>query len=589
MPFDGLTIRAVTDELKPALFNARIDKIFQPEKDELVFLIRQAGTGNHLRLLISANVNWARIHLDNNKKPNPVTPAGFCMLLRKYLEGGKIKAIEQIDFERVVHITIEALDDFREWKEKLLICEFMGRHSNIILIDPANNIILDAIKRFDSDVNSYREVMPGKIYVTPPEQGKLDPLITSAEEFSARVWSLEKDSKLGTALFDIFSGISPVASKDICYAAGLDPSLPAEQCGIYELDTLFMFLQKCLNNLTVGLTEPTFIYKKDQLADYSPFDLLQQRTADEPLTMNQVCDIFYSTKWQILHLESFRSNYQRRIKELLDKANKKRFFQEGDLANALKNEKYRVWGELLTSYAHTVTKGETEVTLNDFYTDMPEKIDLDVRYTPIQNAQRYFKIYNKSRRAILKLETLLQQNALEIEYLESVSLALSQAESMLELEEIVEELVKEGYLKSKTVKTALKEKSTPRRYISSDGLEILVGRNNHQNDLLTLKQSDRNDLWLHTKNIPGSHVIVRLNNKINSINDVPDKTIEEAAALAAYFSKARLSNKVPVDYTFRLNVKKPGGAKPGMVIYDNYWTIMADPQDQSVIGEMLHV
>jgi len=585
VPFDGLTIRAVSDELNQTLYNARIDKIFQPEKDELVFLIRQSGTGAHCRLLISANVNWARIHLDEFKKPNPSNPPSFCMLLRKYLEGGKIKAIQQIDFERIVHITIEALDDFREWKEKVLICEFMGRHSNIILVDPAQNVILDAIKRFGSDVSAYREVLPGKLYVKPPDQGKLDPLLATAEEFSDRAWSLEPDSLLGSALFNTFSGISPVASKDICFAAGLDPLLPVEQCGAYELNTLFLFMKSCLNNLLQGRTEPTLIYKKGQLADYSPFRFFPADTTEEKATMNQICNVFYHTKWQIMRLETLRSNYQRHVKDILDKANKKRFYQEGDLSNALKNEKYREWGELLTSYAHTFKKGDTEVTLNNFYTGQPEIIDLDVRYTPIQNAQRYFKIYNKSRRAIIMLEKLLEQNAAEIEYLESVSLALSQAESITELDEIAEELEKEGYLKkAKGRQTVTKEKSMPRKYISSDGLTILVGRNNRQNDLLTLKQAEKDDLWFHTKDIPGSHVIVRLNKQARSINDVPDKTIEEAASLAAYFSKARLSSKVPVDYTFRFHVKKPGGAKPGKVIYDNYWTIMTDPQNLSETG-----
>lgn len=589
MPFDGLTIRAVTDELNHTLSNARIDKIYQPEKDEVVLVIRQFGTGSPYRLLISANVNWARIHLDTNKKSNPVNPPAFCMLLRKYLEGGKIKAVQQIDFERIVHITIEALDDFREWKEKVLVCEFMGRHSNIILLDPTQNIILDAIKRVDSEVSSYREVMPGNLYISPPEQGKLNPLNATAEEFLAAVGPLENNRLLGSTLFDVFTGISPAASKDICFAAGLDPQLPTEQCGVYEFNTLFLFLHKFLKDLTAGKTEPTFIYKKGQLIDYSPFRLLPAEANDDRITMNQVCDTFYNTKWQMMRLESFRSNYQRLVKDLLDKANKKRFYQEGDLSNALKNEKYRVWGELLTAYAHTLKKGDTEAILNNFYTDLPEKIALDSRYTPIQNAQKYFKTYNKSRRAIVVLEKLLQQNAEEIEYLDSIQLSLSLAETIQDLEETVEELEKGGYIKNKKRKALTNEKSSPRSYVSSDGFTILVGRNNRQNDLLTLKQAEQDDLWFHTKDIPGSHVIVRLNKQASSIHEVPDKTIEEAAALAAFFSKARLSSKVPVDYTFRFNVKKPGGAKPGKVIYNNYWTILADPQAESVLGGILNV
>jgi predicted ribosome quality control (RQC) complex YloA/Tae2 family protein len=587
VPFDGLTIRAVTAELNQALVNARIDKIFQPERNELAISMRQAGTGNQCRLLISADAKWSRIHLEDNKKVNPANPPSFCMLLRKYLEGGKIKNVRQIDFERIIHITIEALDDFREWKEKILICEFMGRHSNIILVNPENDLIIDAIHRYSSEV---REVMPGKPYVKPPEQGKLNPLITTQEEFSSRVWNLGKNSLLGSALFQVFSGVSPAASKEISLAAGLDPLLPVEECGIYELDSLFSFFNKCLKELDAGLSEPTLIYRNGSLSDYFPFNFHAKHNED--LSMNQVCSYFYFSKWQALQMDSIRSKYQRLIKDFLDKANKKRFHQEGDLQNAYKNEKYKIWGELLTSYAHTISKGDTQATVHNYYTDSPETIELDARFLPIQNAQRYFHIYNKSRRAILILEKLLEQNAAEIEYLESVSVSLSQAESLTEIAEIADELAKEGYIKRKGQKAGKKiekEHSLPRRYLSSDGFEMLVGRNNRQNDMLTLKLSDRNDLWLHTKNIPGAHVILRLDKNIRSIDQVPDKTLEEAAALAAYFSKARQSDKVPVDYTFRYNVKKPGGAKPGMVIYDNYWTVMADPQSQSFLGGILNV
>lgn len=582
MPFDGLTIRAITHELNQALLNARIDKIYQPEKDELVLLLRQGNSGSNCRLLISADARWSRLCLDDNKKNNPANPPSFCMLLRKYLEGGKIKSVKQIDFERIVHITIEALDDFREWKEKILVCEFMGRHSNIILINPENSLIIDAIHRYSSDV---REVAPGKPYFQPPGQGKLDPLHVSAEEFSARVWNLGGDSLLGSALFKVFTGVSPIAAKDICQAAGLDPSLPVEECGLYELDSLLLFLKRSLEDLDNGSNKPSLVYKNGQLIDYSPFDFSPDKLGDT-FTINQACSYYHYTMWKALRLETFRSKYQRLVKDFLDKANKKKFHQEGDLNSAYKNERYRIWGELLTSYAHTITKGENEVILQNFYNGLPETIALDVRYSPIQNAQKYYHIYNKSRRAVVFLEKLLQENAIEIDYLESVSLALSQAESLSVLLEIVDELEKGGYIKRSSRKSADKnppESSLPRKYISSAGWEILVGRNNRQNDMLTLKMSDRHDLWFHTKNIPGAHVILRLDKKFKSIHEVPDKTIEEAAGLAAYFSKARQSDKVPVDYTFRYNVKKPGGAKPGMVIYDSYWTVMASPREQSLL------
>ncbi|MCX5780336.1 MAG: NFACT family protein, partial [Firmicutes bacterium] len=295
-------------------------------------------------------------------------------------------------------------------------------------------------------------------------------------------------------------------------------------------------------------------------------------------TMNAACDAFYLRKLSQLRLESMQVNLSRTINDHLHKAFRKKFLQEGDLSKALENEKYKIWGELLTSYAHNFKKGDPVAVLADFYSGEEISLPLDPRYTPIQNAQRYFKIYNKSRGAQKHLQRLMAENQQAIEYLESVLVAVQQAESPEGIEEIIEELEKEKYLKVRSGRAKANiARSQPRKFISSDGWTISVGRNNVQNDRLTLRESNRHDLWLHTKEIPGTHVIVSVPPSISSIQDIPDRTLEEAAALAAHFSHASASQKVPVDYTFRYNVKKPGGAKPGMVIYDNYWTILVDP------------
>jgi len=576
MPFDGIAIRAVCQELDHGLNNARIDKIYQPEKDEIVFLIRAPGTKSR-RLLISANPRWARIHYCEQRKENPSNPPAFCMLLRKYLEGGKIKAIKQVDFERIVHIYIEALDEFREWKTRVLVCEFMGRHSNIILINPENQIILDAIKKYSSDLSSYREVLPGKNYISPPDQGKLNPVSCSFTDFVQLMWKQEADCTLSSALFKVLSGISPFSSGEICQAAGINPDMPVEECGEFEFSNIFKQVQKTIATIDDGQLETRLLYKNSEPWEFviSPYPLPFVGKSIVYPSANSGIDAYYQQRLDKIRLDSSKTNITRNIKVLLDKAYRKQFLQEGDKNRALENEKYKTWGELLTSYAYQFKKGDTAAQLEDFYSGEPVTINLDPRYTPIQNAQRYFKIYNKSRSALKHLEKLLAEIQQDIDYLESVLVAIKQAESMSELDEIIEELEKEDYLKEHGKRKKQQQRSEPRTFISSDGLEIMVGRNNRQNDILTLKQARGHDLWLHAKDIPGTHVIVKLPPYVTSIHDVPDQSLEEAANLAAYFSKAQES---------RANVRKPGGARPGMVIYDNYWTIMANPHEAK-IGE----
>lgn len=580
MPFDGFAIRAICRELNHELSNARIDKVYQPEKDEIIFSIRAPGS-KALRLLISANARWARMHTCEQKKANPTNPPAFCMLLRKYLEGGKIKEIKQLDFERIVHIYIEALDDFREWKTRVLICEFMGRHSNIILVNPENNVILDAIKKYGSDLSSFREVLPGKTYVSPPDQGKLNPLACSYNEYVQRMWKQENESSLSSALFNVFSGISPFTAREICMACNINPDMPVEECGEYEFSNVFRQIESILNIIDSSQAETRILFKKQQ-----PWEFIVAAPSSQPENLNNKTfssvnngvDAYYQQRLDTIRLESSKVNINRTIKSYLDRAYRKKFLQEGDLSKAHDNEKYKTWGELLTSYAYQFKKGDKKAELEDFYTGETVTIDLDPRYTPIQNAQKYFKIYNKSRSALKHLEDLMAKNQQEIDYLESVLVAIREAESTAELDEVLEELTREDYLKQQSRSKTRQVRSEPRIYMSSDGLEIMVGRNNRQNDNLTLKQARGNDLWLHAKDIPGTHVIVKLPSTCSSINQIPDKTLEEAANLAAYFSKAQESGKVPVDYTFRANVRKPAGAKPGMVIYDNYWTIIANPQ-----------
>lgn len=577
MPFDGFSIHAICHELNRDLAGARIDKIYQPEKDEIVISIRTISSGS-VRLLLSANARWARLHLSPEKQPNPTSPPPFCMLLRKYLEGGKILEVRQVGFERIVHITIEALDEFRDWKPRLLVLEIMGKHSNIILVNPDNNLIIDAIKRYDSEVSSHREVFPGREYITPPDQGKVNPLTLTFNEFATRMWAFGSQS-LSQALFQLCSGVSPYSAQELCRLARLDPHMPVEECGEYEFTTLLEIL---LTQIEICSSPPCPSYvinKGTNAIDFTPLMPASKQPGYSFHTFasaNQAAAHFYQVKMNQLRLESMQTNLSRTVKGWMDKAQKKRFLQESDLNKAREKEQLKIWGELLTAYAHQLKKGDTKAHLVDFNTGQEVTIELDPRLTPIGNAQKYYKAYNKSRITIKHLENYLQQTNQEIEYLDSVLLAINQVENLNQLDEIVEELEKGGYLRERKVKGKGKVHrpvSTPRHYVSSEGLDIWVGRNNRQNDYLTFKLSDRHDLWLHTRQIPGAHVIVRLPKSVTSIDEVPQATLEEAALLAAYYSKARHDQKVPVDYTFRSNVRKPAGAKPGMVIYDNYWTL----------------
>jgi predicted ribosome quality control (RQC) complex YloA/Tae2 family protein len=438
------------------------------------------------------------------------------------------------------------------------------------------------------NVSAARELMPGAKYIEPPAQEKLDTLQLEYDQLVKKIMEQDLEQTLASAIFNSCTGVSNFAAAEICSLAGLDPDTPVHECGDFEFRAVFSGIQTILAAINFN-TEAAVIYKNNKPIDFCPYipTWFNCKVFD---SINQACDFYYSSKLESLRLESMKTNLARNIKGFLDKAYKKQFHQEGDLAKALESDKYRQWGELITAYAYKLNKGDTSIVLNDFQSGQELSIDLDPRFTPIQNAQKYFKIYNKSRKAIKHLENLMAENQKEIEYLESVLLAIQQVESTADISDIVEELEIEKYIKRSAKKRGLEsekvKRSSPRRFVSSDGWEILVGRNNRQNDLLTMKTADKSDIWLHTKNIPGSHVIIKTGSGFQSINDMPDATLEEAAMLAAYFSKARQSDKVEVDYTYRANIKKPAGAKPGMVIYDNYWTIIVNPQ-QDKLGKLL--
>ncbi|MGE5455062.1 MAG: NFACT family protein [Methylocystaceae bacterium] len=442
MPFDGLFIRTLVQELNEDLRDARIDKIHQPEKLDLVFNLRKKS-GNS-RLLLSANARWARFHLTSHRAENPTTPPAFCMYLRKHLEGAKIIGLTQPGWERVIEMRVLALNEFRDWSERLLIGEFMGRHSNLILVDPATGNIMDAIKRYGSEVSTYREVLPGRLYVPPPPQNKLLPEEVTPEQLWAHWCQGSLSERVVKALFMAVEGLSPSSAGYICQQAGLSPFATVEECGEYELNQVYRALKNVIDCILTGQISPALKPQRP------PTDFWLLPMEDDWRTVpivNAAVDEYFTARLAASRLESFKVNINRNLNNYLNKLYRKRLAQEQDLAEARGKEHLRIWGELLTAYAHDVPARASSVELTDFYSGEPVTIELQPHLNAIKNAQKYFKTYAKARVARDHLQTFLAQTITEIAYLESVQVALERAETVDEAEEVIDELTEQGYMK----------------------------------------------------------------------------------------------------------------------------------------------
>lgn len=579
MAFDGMVLAAARAELEDKLTGGRIDKIHQPEKDELILAIRLPG--ENIKLLISAHAQNPRIHLTSQTKVNPMTPPLFCMVLRKHLEGGRITRLEQPNFERILRIHVEATDELGNLGEKILICEIMGKHSNIILLEPVSNIIIDSIRRVPHFISRHREVLPGRSYITPPEQEKLNPLQVEEDSFKKLIYASPLETRLDKALLKNITGLSPQTCREIVYRSNLPADNTLDCCGVYELQRLWEEFSKVASMAKLKEFEPTLVRdEKGNVLAFSAIDLtLMTGLPREHGTMNQLLDKFYLERHGEGLLSRQKNKLLRVINTELERNEKKLAIQEETLLAGEGTEKLRLWGELLTANLYKLEAGLEEARIANFYD--PEEgeviIPLDPQLTPAENAQYYFKKYNKARDSKSIILEQRDQTITEINYLESIVTSVEVGETLGELAEIQEELQLQGYLKEKTPTKAgrkkVKTEIKPLAFQSSDDLEVLVGKNNRQNDLLTLKLARAEDIWFHVKDIPGSHVILRK----SANGQTPDRSLLEAAALAAYYSKARESGKVPVDYTLRKHVHKPNGAKPGMVIYENQHTVWVTP------------
>lgn len=573
MALDGITVSNLIYELKDRLLGGRIDKIYQPNADEILLSVRSIGS--NFKLLLSANSSHPRIHITQIQKENPMTPPLFCMVLRKYISGGKIIRLSQPDFERIVVLEIESMNEMGDKTVKKLIIEIMGKHSNLILTEEDNKI-LDAIKRISHDKSSVREVLPGKFYVLPPSQGKKNPLFLDRSFFLEQA-ELRGGIKAQPFLYQTYTGISPIMASEICFRAEIDPSSYCQEMKRPKLDALFSSLEKIFQEVKEERFSPEIIYdaKTNKILEFSslPLTLFSGEKKRQYQSISQLLEDFYSEKDNAYHIAQKAHDMRRLIISNIERCVKKKEIQMKTRKDIQNKELWKRKGELITANIYAIEKGQTSFHTTDFYHEsMPEiEIALDPTKTPSENAQKYFQKYNKAKRTLAALEIQEKQNEEELEYLENVLIAIETSSTESDLLEIREELAEQGFVKRKKIpkgKMPKKQKSQPHHYVSSDGYDIYVGKSNTQNDELTLHFAQNHDIWLHTKNIPGSHVIIKMKDNI-----LPNQTLLEAANLAVQHSKAKASSNVPVDYTPRKNVKKPRSAKPGFVIYEQNKTV----------------
>ncbi len=569
MAFDGITVAALQKELSGALTGGRISKIAQPEADELLLTIKNEK--KQYRLLMSASASLPLLYLTESNKPSPMTAPGFCMLLRKHLNGGKIISITQPSLERVLRFEIEHLNELGDPCRKFLIAELMGKHSNLIFCRE-DDLILDSIKHVSSMVSSVREVLPGRTYFIPATQEKLDPLKASPEEMTAIISA--KPLPLGKALYTSLTGFSPVMAEELCHRCGLEAGRAAEALTETDRTVLGHQLMRLLEDIRAGCFSPRIWYQNGAPAEFSPlpltiYETLEARSFD---SISSLLESYYASKNVITRIRQKSSDLRRIVQTALERSRKKYDLQIRQLRDTEKRDKYKIYGELLHTYGYQLEEGARALETVNYYTGEPVTVPLDSALTPQENAKRYFDKYGKLKRTFEAVTGQLKETESEIRHLESVSTALDIALSEEDLVQIKEELMESGYIRRRRSSDKKPRiTSRPFHYLSSDGFHIYVGKNNFQNDELTFKFASGNDWWFHAKGTAGSHVILKSEGR-----EIPDRAFEEAGRLAAYYSKNRGNEKAEIDYVEKKHVKKPGGAKPGFVVYYTNYSLVID-------------
>lgn len=577
MALDGIVIAALVKELRDTLLGGHIQKIAMPEKNELLLTVKNHAAQH--RLLISCEASLPLLYLQAENKPSPLTAPGFAMLLRKHIGSGKITAVEQLGLERIVRIETTQLNELGDIAPRALYTELMGKYSNIIFTDE-NDVILDSMRRVPASVSSLREVLPGRPYFVPEKLQKTNPLELSETDFTAAL-TAQDSLPLDRALSSAFSGISSLIAQEVLFRTSLEPREVFDGLSAEKRNALYSVFSSLMEAVRTERFEPVMYLRGEVPVEFSalPLETLKAEGL-EARRYTSVSELLYS--YYALRAESSRmrqksSDLRRLVQNHLERSQRKRILQEKQLADSQKKEKYRIYGDLLNSYAYQIPAGADHYVAENFYDEnRPLRIPLDKNLSPAENAKKYFDRYAKLKRTELAVGAELEKTVQEEAHLASVLTALELATEESDLAEIREELAAFQYVKRQRAqkgKRPQKIQSHPLHFRSSDGFDIFVGKNNYQNEELTFKVASGSDWWFHAKGMPGSHVIVKANGQ-----ELPDRCFEEAAALAAYYSKGRDQDKVEIDYLQRRNVKKVNGAPPGFVIYHSNWSMMAKPR-----------
>lgn len=573
MALDGIFLRHIKNEIEQTALGSRVNQIYQPNRDELVVILRTFSGGK--KLLLSSRANSPRVNFCEKTPENPAQPPMFCMLLRKRLGGGKLVGVRQLGCDRVLFLDFDCVNELGDVEGLSIACEIMGMYSNLIVFNRDTGIIIDAIKRVDLTVSSRRFVLPNIPYELPDSQNKLNILEHSPDEIAEAARMLPAEAPLSKALMQVIQGVSPIVARELEYRAGEGMTNRVRGEGYKKLLDALEWLKERAQSCD---GQPCIVYREDgRPMDFSFFNVEQYGAYAEVKPMagfSETVDAFYEERDSRERMRVKTHSLQKLLTNLTDRTARKINKQRLELAQCGNREQLRVCGDLLHANLYRIERGASSVTVENFYDENGGEmtIRMNPAISPAANAQKYYKDYQKAKTAETVLAEQIKKGGEELDYLESVSDALSRAESERELSQIREELTEQGYLRRPKGKVQRQAQLPPREYRSSDGFRILVGRNNRQNDKLTLKTAAKTDIWLHTKDIHGSHVIICAEGK-----PVSETALLEAASLAAYHSKARESTNVPVDYTFVKNVSKPSGAKPGMVIYVKNKTLYVDP------------
>ncbi len=586
MAFDGIVVANLVHELQEQLINGRIAKIAQPETDELLLTIKTPS--GQKRLYLSASASLPLVYLTESNKPSPMTAPNFCMLLRKHIANGRIIDIYQPKLERIIHFTIEHLDEMGDLCRKDLIVEIMGKHSNIIFCTEEGSVI-DSIKHVSAQMSSVREVLPGRQYFIPDTMDKHDPLSVSFEVFFQTL--TRKPMPLSKAIYTSFTGVSPVTAEEICSISGVDSSLPPNALSEDVLRHVYNQFDIYFSAVKEEKFSPAIYYEGKEPKEFSslPLTHLFGNAAEgtkgyhytQFTSISQVLETYYALKNTLTRIRQKSTDLRHIIQTALERNRKKYDLQLRQLKDTENREKFKVYGELINTYGYNLEEGSRKLEALNYYNNEMVSIPLDAAKTPLENAQRYFEKYNKQKRTYEALSHFIQETQEEITYLESIRTSLDIAMNEDDLAGIKEELIASGYMRRKFTKRKVKIKNDPLHYISSEGYHMYVGKNNFQNDQLTFTFATGNDWWFHVKQAPGSHVIVKTNGE-----ELPDRTFEEAGRLAAYYSSMRGVEKVEIDYVEKKHVKKPKGGKPGFVVYYTNYSLVID-SDISEIQQIL--